>query len=508
MIPVLGIIGPTMNALSFRLSKSRLNSFRQCAKRLWLEVHKSTEKLETADMWGLFAVGHQVGEIAQRAYTDGLLIAPDNNLSRALVETEKCLPMGKPLFEATFERAGVLIRADLLLPQGKGWHMTEVKSSASAKDYHFTDLATQVWVAQGKGLDIARATVRHIDRNFTLLAEGDYNGLLTDTDADAQVAALLPAVPQAVADARATLQGTEPDVAMGEQCNRPFACPFQAYCSAGMPPAPTYPVSLLPGRDGMTLARSLVADGYEDLQRVPASRVNGAMLRRMHAATASGTAYLDAVGAAQAMQAWAWPRYFLDFETIGYTVPVWLGTRPFDQVPFQFSCHKLRQDGSTSHSGFLDLSGANPSRACAEALLDSIGPSGAVVAYNASFERGCIRALAGQFPELAPRLLDIEQRVVDLLPVVRQNYYHRDMRGSFSLKAVLPALVPGPGYEALDGVKDGMMAQAAYLEAVAPACDAPRREQLRRQLTDYCTLDSMAMIELARALTRLRPTGT
>lgn len=206
-------------------------------------------------------------------------------------------------------------------------------------------------------------------------------------------------------------------------------------------------------------------------------------------------------GLQQAVQ----PRYFLDFETIGHAVPVWLGTRPFDQLPFQFSCHKVQRDGSTSHSEFLDLSGTNPSRACAEALLDSIGADGAVVAYNAGFEQGCIRALAEQFADLAPRLLDVERRTVDLLPVVRQNYYHRDMRGSFSLKAVLPVLVTGPGYEALDGVKDGTMAQAAYLEAVAPTCNAARRDQLRRQLIDYCTLDSMAMIELARALTNPGP---
>lgn len=190
---------------------------------------------------------------------------------------------------------------------------------------------------------------------------------------------------------------------------------------------------------------------------------------------------------------------------IGYAVPVWLGTRPFDQLTFQFSCHQMQRNGSASHSSFLDLSGSNPSRACAEALLDSIGPTGAVVAYNASFEQGCIRSLAEQFADLAPRLLDIERRAVDLLPVVRQNYYHRDMRGSFSLKAVLPVLVPGPGYAALDGVKDGTMAQAAYLEAVAPACDPARREQLRRQLIDYCTLDSMAMIDLMRALTLTAP---
>jgi hypothetical protein len=186
---------------------------------------------------------------------------------------------------------------------------------------------------------------------------------------------------------------------------------------------------------------------------------------------------------------------------VGWTVPIWLGTRPFQQIPFQFSCHRQRRDGSLSHRGFLDTTGANPARACAQALLDSIDGDGAVVAYNASFEKRCIQALAGQFDDLAPRLRQIEQRVVDLLPVLREHYYHRDMQGSFSIKAVLPVLVPHLGYESLDGVADGLMAQAAYQEAVSPGCEPARREQLRRELIDYCTLDSLAMVELARALT-------
>jgi len=485
---------------SNRLSKSRLTAFRQCPKKLWLEVHRPERKVESPDVQARYAVGHQVGAIAQQDYPQGVLIAPDNNLAQALAETPSALAQARPVFEATFQHGGVLVRADLLLPDGDGWHMAEVKSTTSAKEYHYADIAAQVWVAQACGVAIHHATVRHIDNSFVLRAEGDYAGLLTDADADAQVQDLLPTLPHTVQQARETLEGAEPAIAMGEQCKTPFECPFQAYCAKGAPPGPDYPVLLLPGIAGKTLGRALAAEGLEDLQRVPAGRIANGLLQRIHAATTSGKPYHDRAGAARAMQGWAWPRYFLDFETIAPPVPVWLGTRPYGQNPFQFSCHLAARDGSVQQRDFLDLSGHNPSRACAEALLAAIGPVGAIVAYNASFERRCIAALAAQFADLAPRLRQLEQRVVDLLPVVKQNFYHRDMRGSFSIKAVLPTLVPKLRYEDLGGVHSGSMAQLAYTEATAPGCSAARKAQLAEQLTAYCTLDSLAMVELAQAL--------
>ena len=226
---------PTRN----RLSKSRLNAFRQCPKRLWLEVHRADLKVESTEVPARYAVGHRVGEIAQHDYPDGILIAPDNNLAQALADTPPALQQGRPLFEATFEHAGLLVRADLLLPSGAGWHMAEVKSTAGAKDYHFPDIAAQVWVAQNCGVDIHHATVRHIDTDFVLRAEGNYSGLLTDADADAQVQTLLPTLPATVQQARATLDGAEPVVAMGEQCTTPFDCPFRRIAVKTWRPGPT-----------------------------------------------------------------------------------------------------------------------------------------------------------------------------------------------------------------------------------------------------------------------------
>lgn len=484
-----------------RLSKSRLNAFRQCAKRMWLEVHRPELTLPDPSRQRLFDVGHQVGTIAQQQYPDGVLIAPDNDLTQALADTPAALAARRPVFEATFEFQDVLVRTDLLLPDEDGWHMAEVKSTTTAKDVHLPDLAVQVWAARNCGVSIRRASVRHINNGFTLTAHGDYRGLLVDTDRLSEVEGLLSGLPRTIAEAQATLAGPEPDIRTGGHCSDPYECQFQSYCAAQEPPQPNYPVTVLPGPKGKSFANALLSEGFSDLARVPRQRLAGAseLIRRIHEATVTGVPYHDAAGAAAAMADWAWPRYFLDFETIAPAVPVWVGTQPYKQTPFQFSLHVQQAAGTLTHRMFLDLTGEEPSRACAEALLSSVGPEGAVIAYNATFEKGCITALASRHDDLADRLHQIADRLVDPLPVVRTHYYHPDMHGSFSLKAVQPVLAPHLDYTALP-VRDGDMAQLAYLEATSPGCTAERKAQIAEDLAAYCDMDTLAMVDVVRAL--------
>jgi hypothetical protein len=198
------------------------------------------------------------------------------------------------------------------------------------------------------------------------------------------------------------------------------------------------------------------------------------------------------------MASWAFPRTWLDFETIAFAVPRWIGTRPYQQTPFQFSAHVEDEHGGVTHYEFLSLDGGDPRRRCAEALL-KLPSSGVVVAYNAAFERGCILDLADSLPDLAEGLRALAGRIVDLLPVTRACWYHRDQRGSWSIKAVLPTVAPELDYSNLE-IKDGGNAQEAYLEAIAPETTLERRAQLDVALRAYCERDTEAMIVLARHL--------
>ncbi len=204
-------------------------------------------------------------------------------------------------------------------------------------------------------------------------------------------------------------------------------------------------------------------------------------------------------GAQRAVSGWTFPRAYLDFETIAFPVPRWLGTKPWEQVPFQFSLHVEDSSGSIHHREFLSLGGNDPRRACVEELIANVPETGAVIAFNAGFERSCITRLADYCPDLADRLMSIAERVVDLLPVTRNHWYHRDQQGSWSIKAVLPT-IPGASSYADRPVGDGSAARAAFLEALNPQISSERREKLEQALKNYCAKDTWAMIEVLRHL--------
>lgn len=477
------------------LSKSRITLFEQCPKRLWLSVHRLEVAEETSAVASGMRVGHDVGALACALVPDGQMIEADKGLTAAATETSRLLASGwsKPLFEATFVHDGVLVRVDLMLPGEDGWHVAEVKSTSGIKTYHLSDVATQLWVMRENRVPIASASIRHLNREFVLQEEGGFDGLFADTSVDHQIDALIAGRQELVDAARETLAGPEPIRELGSHCSTPFSCSFQSYCGRDLPPAPQWPASLLPDATGKKVAAHYAALGSEDLLAIPANAMTSPKLARIHSATLTGEPFHDAGAIADETSGWTYPRVFLDFETIQFAVPRWIGTRPFEQVPFQFSAHVQQDNGRTDHHCFLSTDGSDPRRGCGEALA-RLPDVGSVIAWNASFERGCLRTLARRFPDLAPALHSLADRTVDLLPVVRRHYYHRDMRGSWSLKAVLPTVAPELDYGTLEGVKSGTEAQEAYLEAIDPGTSAARASDVRQALLDYCELDTRAMM--------------
>lgn len=451
-----------------------------------------------------FTIGHEVGDLACQFYPDGIMIDASAGIAAAAEATAStmAMPHRRPLFEATFIHQNVAVRVDLLLPVDGGWHLVEVKSTTRVKPYQRADLATQLWVLRGCGVAVSRASIRVIDPGFVLRADGDYTGLLIDMPADAEVERLAAARERIAAGAHAALAGNEPDMAVGPQCSDPFPCAFDAYCRRDIPPAPTWPVSLLPGTAGKAIARASEAQGIDDLLAVDPDAIVAPLLKRIHAATLSGIAWHDVAAIRTETAGWAYPHTFLDFESIGFAVPRWLGTSPHQQISFQFSAHIDRGTGEVEHIEFLSLDGNDPRATCAQALAALPG-AGAVIAWNAPFERSCLQQLAAVVPEYVTTLRSLADRLVDLLPIARRHYYHRDMRGRWSIKAVLPTLAPELDYTTLDGTRSGLDAQDAYLEAIEPTTSPERRAKLRQELLDYCQLDTIAMVVALERLSGL-----
>ena len=482
-------------------SKSKLMALRQCQKRLWLEVYRPDLREDSSGTEAVFRIGHQVGELAQRIYDPqgmgALIDMKAEGIQGAFERTTILLKTAHPIFEAGFSAGGALAFADVMLPEQvdgqQTWRMVEVKSSTSIKDYYRDDVAVQAYVARTAGVALSGISLAHIDSNWVYPGDENYAGLLKEVDLTAEAFARSEEVKAWITQAQGICKSpNEPAIAVGRHCEAPYPCGFYTHCNRDAPKAAN-PINWLPyiGAKAETLAEQ----GVHEMKDVPDDLLNARQLR-VKAHTLANIVYFDAVGAAADLAAHNLPAYFLDFETIQFAVPIWKGTRPYQFNTFQFSLHTLQANGRLSHTEFLDLTGSDPANPLTQALIAACGTTGPVYVYNAGFETARIKEMATRFPHLATALLAINARVVDLLPIARERYYHPSQQGSWSIKKVLPAVVPELRYDALDGVQDGGMAMDGFMEAIQPETPIDRKNQIEQQLLAYCKLDTYAMVRL------------
>ena len=479
------------------LSKSRLIAAWQCPKRAHLEKHHPELGVITAQTRSQWDAGHRVGKVAQQLYgtADAVEIEFDRRLGMLAARTRKLIERGAdfPIFEATFRYEGVLVRVDVLLPDVGGWRMVEVKASTSVREYHVLDCAIQDWVLRNSGIDVTTVSLAHINNRFVYPGDGDYDGLLVEHDLTDEVRSLEPAVIELVALAREAVSGPRPHVNVGAHCSSPYDCPFTGYC---WPTDTGYPVSGLGG--GKAKLGEYVALGYRDICDVPAELISAETQQRIHRITCSGAPEL-LPGARRELEALPCPRYYLDFETVAPAVPFWAGTRPYEALAIQWSCHIEEARGRFRHREFLDLSGEPPMRALALELVECLGNAGPVFMWT-RYEEGVLKNLAERFPDLEEPLAKIIDRLFDLHPVVKANYYHPDMLGSWSIKAVMPTINPDMDYAQLEGISEGTAASDGFIEAIQGDTTEERKAELDAQLRRYCRFDTEAMVEIVRFL--------
>ena len=491
-----------MSTFRSYLSKSKLISAWQCPRRLYLEKFHPDLAEVTDSMEALFAMGHEVGAVAQALYgtPESVEIPFDRRMSRMVEATSKLIDGGArfPIFEGTFEYDDILIRADVLIPDGNSWRLVEVKASTSVKDHYVLDCAIQEWVLRNAGIPVKSIALAHINNQFVYQGDGNYEGLLVEHDLTEEIVHIDPRVEDLVATARAAIADGIPNVTVGVHCSKPYDCAFQDYC---WPTDAEYPVAGL--RGSKAKLGQYVAAGCRDIRDVPVEEITADTQLRIHHVTCEGVPeVLD--GARAILSELDYPRYYLDFETIGPAIPIWAGTRPYEAIPVQWSCHIDDGTGdghyeNMRHEEFLDLSGQPPMRSLAEQLIECLGDAGPVLMYT-NYEEGVIRNLARMFPDLKPALDRIVDRLFDLHPVVKEHYYHPDMLGSWSIKAVLPTINPDMDYKKLEGIREGTAASNGFLEAINPDTDMVKKLELEEQLRRYCRFDTEAMVEITRFL--------
>jgi uncharacterized protein DUF2779 len=468
----------------------------QCHKLLWWMAHEpAAAELDVDDaQQAVYDQGHRVGALARTYVPGGVLVdLPHNAYEPRLEATRRALAQGAPaIYEAAFHADGVFVSVDILERRERGFCLTEVKSTTSVKLQHVADVAVQAYVLRRSGLDVARMELMHLNRACTY---PDLSNLFTRADVTEAVEARLAAVPGEIAAMTAMLAGPLPTVATGPHCAKPYACPFTERCWPVLPP---YHVSTLRAMQRRVL--ELDEQGYRSILDLPEDLPLGPIADRQRRAVQAGRVVAErTLGAA--LGAFAAPLAFLDFETVGLAIPVWDGCHPYDAVLVQFSAYVPDADGVLRPHAWLAEGPGDPRPAAAERLLAACEGAGAIVAYGAGFERERIRELAAALPHLATRLETLAGRLVDLLPVVRNHVYHPDFGGSFSLKRVLPALVPEMSYRGL-AIAEGETAslELGRLLFHGDEMEAEERARLRADLLAYCHQDTWGLVRLLERL--------
>ncbi len=481
--------------MSKSISKSRIMEGLVCLKKAYFSIHHPHLKAATTPQQQMvFDEGHLVGVEACKHFPGGVLIGDEiYDLAERVCLTSEAIASGaNTIYEATFAADYISCRVDILHRpnQGADWHLIEVKSGTSVKDRYLKDAAAQAIILRRSGLSVGKVFAMHINSSCRY---PDLSNLFTLQDVTLEAMHTEPVISQAI-DQLLAIKDTakQPNIAIGRHCESPYECDFKAQCWNKVP---EYSVFDIPDR------WKAFDKGVMEIEDANDSRLSPKQ-RRAAQAIIHDELLMDVKGIRGAFREWNGPFYYLDFETIGPAIPRYPDTGPYATVPFQASVHIQDSVGnSLTHHEYLHPDLSDPRPTLAEFLVASVPMgSGTVFAYNADFERRVLHSLAKRFPKLSEHLHDIADRLVDLLPVFRAHVYHRDFRGSFSIKEVAPALLGSSwGYSGMD-VGDGKMAQKAFEEMIHPATAVEVKAKLRADLLRYCGMDTMVMVRLVEWL--------
>ena len=434
--------------------------------------------------------GIAVGRQARKEFSGGVLVNRFQQDSNPFSETNTYLNDENvtAIFEAGFRYQDTEVFVDILQRDGSSWNLIEVKSSSSVKDEYIDDVTVQYMVLSNAGIAINRIELMYLNKNFIYQGNENYHGLFIREEISERVIHHTRFISDEIERLKQNITKGEPVRHVDGHCKNPYNCEFKSYCEKQ---DGQYPVSWLP--NAAVAIRKLHENGIYDIRDIPVNILTSETHIKVRRVTINGHEELES-NAADILRKLDYPRYYLDFETINFAVPIWQGSRPSQQHPFQWSCHIQKKDSTTTHKDFLDVSGKDPRRKFAESLIAACGTEGPVIVYNQSFEKGIIKNLAGVYEDLSDQLLAINARVFDLLPIMKKYYYHPDMKGSWSIKSVLTCLVPELRYSDLGDVQDGLMAQSAYHEIISGKLSKEEKDSLYADMLDYCKLDTYAML--------------
>jgi hypothetical protein len=484
------------------LSKSTFIKGMQCQKALYLNKHYKELKEEvSAAQEAIFAQGTSVGELATQLFPGGVDCTPESfyDFQKAVIRTQEEIKKGtKIIYEAAFQYNGVLAALDILVKDEKGWKAYEVKSSTSISETYQLDATIQYYAITNSGIDLQDISIVYINNEYEKNGPIDVKQLFTIESVKEIVLELLPGIPNKVAALKNVLLQKEiPAVDIGPHCSDPYACDFAGHCWKHVPDNSIFNIAKLKSGKKFEFYRK----GIISFNDIPADAPLNENQWMQVTSELNNETHINKKKIKEFVNELHYPLYFMDFETFSTAVPIFDKSRPYQQLVFQYSLHiQSASNGELIHKEFLAETNENDPRIpFIEKLIADCGNKGDILVYNVGFERGKLADLALTFPKYSSKIDKIIERLKDLMVPFQQRWYYTPaMQGSYSIKKVLPALVPELSYDDLN-ISEGGTASSTFAAMLIGEFEGDVA-QTRKDLLDYCKLDTLAMVEILKKL--------
>lgn len=483
------------------LSKSTYMMGQQCPKRLWLYKNRSDlATLITSSQEMVFEKGTNVGLLARELFPGGKDASPIDHFHypESVQLTYKLISDGETIiYEAVFQHERVMAALDILVKKEDKWYAYEVKSSTAVKQQHLIDAAIQYYIITNAGLEIEDFFIVYINSKYTRKSALDLQKLFKMLSVKKEVLAHQKEIPEKIDDCKKILQLTaEPVKDIGSHCSDPYECEYMDHCWNHIPEVSIFNLSNLKSMRKFELYEKGILEFHQlpvgySLTSAQQLQVRGHLENYTHIEVDNIRKWLAQL---------KFPLVYMDFETFMPAVPLYHSSRPYQQILFQFSVHLQEKDNEDlQHYAYLGEPENDPREEFIKQLIVATSGNGSIVVYNKAFEYTRLKELQQDFLEYSGEIDKILKRIIDLMePFQKKWYYCPGMNGSYSIKSVLPTLIPSMSYDALK-IGEGSIAMAAF-EGLLKIHDEFEKQKIRNALLEYCKMDTLGMVSIINKL--------
>ena len=482
------------------ITKSLYCSLLFCDRYAWLSRNKPEKYVEKKSE-DILQNGKEVGEYAKKLFGEYVNIEFNKNVNVMIDKTRECVERKIPVItEASFKYENTFCSVDILKNDSDGVEVYEVKSSTELQDIYLDDISFQVYILKNLGYKVKNANIVYLNSNYVRKGELELDKLFIIEDVSSEIKKREKKVSDNVSRILSSLRNPEEiynDI--DSYCFKPYECPFIEYCEKDLPKPNIFDIKRMKITEKLKYYKAGKIS-FEDLIN---ENLNEKYLQQIDFELNDKEEYINAKNINKFLNGLYYPLYFLDFETYQQAIPSYDGISPYMQIPFQYSLHYIKDEKSKlEHKEFLSEDSIDPRRKLAEKLVEDIPTNACVLAYNMSFEKTVIKNLANTFPDLKNNLMKIHDNIIDLMvPFYNRDYYLKEMKGSYSIKYVLPALFPDDpslNYHNLDLIHNGSEAMNAF--SSLGNYDKETKDNIRNNLLEYCKLDTYAMVKIWQKL--------